>query len=147
MERKRKEISPKFIGKNWVKILFFAHSRFSLIQVNEPYLTMDYQLRNDIYTKFEKNAIYYGLTDLTYPSFQKHYGFRTILSAADMVHSLSALIESPPEIAHNVGNKLSLNGFSVAERAAYEEQDLYGTKSGFFLAFDALDKYSFYSLI
>lgn len=100
---------------------------------------MNVELRKDIYLRLEDNAVAYGLTDLTYRSFHRNYGFKCILSAADIVYALTALLEAPPEIASKLGVELSLCGYTLDERHAFGT-DVFGAQTGFYLAYDALEK-------
>lgn len=118
-----------------------AQMGFSLIQSNQPYYEMDFALRNDIYDKLEDKSVAYGLTDLSYPSFQRHYGFKCILSATDVVYTLTALLETSRDIATRLGVELEASGYSADERWIWkDDKNPFGGNSGFYLALDALSK-------
>ena len=116
-----------------------AKMGFSLAEAHQPYVHMNVDLRKDIYLRLEDNAVAYGLTNLTYRSFHRNYGFKCILSATDVVYSLTALLEAPPEVASKLGVELSLGGYTLEERNAFGA-DIFGDLTGFYLAYDALDK-------
>lgn len=116
-----------------------AKMGFSLAEAHQDYIHMNIELRKDIYLKLEDHAVLYGLTDLTYRSFQRHYGYKCIQSASDAVYSLTALLEAPPEIGSRLGLATSLSGYTLEERNVFGA-DVYGNRSGFYLAYDALDK-------
>jgi hypothetical protein len=116
-----------------------AKMGFSLSEAHQHYIHMHVDLRKDIYERLEDHAVLYGLTDLTYRSFHRHYGFKCIHSAADVVYSLTALLESSTDIAARLGVELSLSGYTLDERASLGS-NVYGSKTGFYLAYDALDK-------
>ena len=89
----------------------------------------------------------YGLSELTYPSFQRHYGFKCVLSAADVVYAITALLEAPPEVIKrlDVGAMSGGQGdgtTTLVERWLWNKaNEAYGDRSGFFLAVDALNEY------
>ncbi len=122
-------------------IAVFDRRRFSLVQSHQPYLEMDFALRQEIYTNLEEKSVAYGLVNLTYPSFQRHYGFKCILSASDVVYSLVALLETSNDIAKKLGVQVGAAGYSASERWIWKDENQpFGGQSGFYLALDALSK-------
>ena len=101
---------------------------------------MDLALRRDIYERLEDSAVAYGLTDLTFPSFRRHFGYKCIMAASDVVYSLTALMEASADVARSLGVELNLSGYTMDERGAYDD-DVCGARNGFYLALDALEKY------
>jgi cell division control protein 45 len=56
---------------------------------------MDMDLKRHLRDKLDSIAPEYGLVELSYPSFTRAYGFQvSVLSAADAVEGLSALLEA-----------------------------------------------------
>ena len=71
-----------------------AEMGLPLCESQQKFSAMDYNLREKVPSLFEKLSPKYGLSELTYGSFQAAYGYRAKLSAADMALSCAALIES-----------------------------------------------------
>lgn len=56
---------------------------------------MSLKLKRELFNKMDSIAPEYGLVELTYPSFTRTYGFRSLpLSAADAVEGVSSLLEA-----------------------------------------------------
>ena len=56
---------------------------------------MDMDLKKHLPSKLQSIGPEYGLVELSYPSFQRHFGFTlSSLSAADAVEGISALLEA-----------------------------------------------------
>ncbi|CAM9144349.1 unnamed protein product [Choristocarpus tenellus] len=72
---------------------FLAKMGFSLEQCKQKYPFMSCQLRQRLKDQIEKYAKDYGLEDVFYGSYQRYCGFKNPLSAADMVYSITALVE------------------------------------------------------
>lgn len=71
-----------------------AKMGFSIPQTQQPYSHMDTDLKQQLRSKLDAIAPEYGMVELSYPSFVRHYGFRARpLSAADAVEALSALLD------------------------------------------------------
>ncbi|ESK92859.1 cell division control protein 45 [Moniliophthora roreri MCA 2997] len=71
-----------------------AKMGFSILQTQQPFSHMDMELKRTLVQKLNDNASEYGLVELSYPSFMRCYGFRTLpLSAADAVEGISALLD------------------------------------------------------
>lgn len=111
----------------------FAKMGFSLVQARTPYLYMDIELRRDLIRKLSEHVGAFGLIDLTYPSFRRCFGFKCVLSAADVVHSLMALMECDDSLARHLQLQWSWKVASAARK-----------NGGFFRAFDALQKFNYF---
>ncbi|KAL4074558.1 CDC45 family [Scleroderma yunnanense] len=71
-----------------------AKMGFSIPQTQQPYAHMDLDLKHHLRSKLDAIAPEYGLVELTYPSFVRCYGYRTLpLSAADAVEAANALLD------------------------------------------------------
>jgi cell division control protein 45 len=67
---------------------------FSIPQTQQPYSHMDTDLKQQLRSKLDAIAPEYGMVELSYPSFLRHYGFRARpLGAADAVEAVSALLD------------------------------------------------------
>lgn len=118
---------------------------------------MDMELKKILRSKIDTVAPLYGLTDICFPSFSRSYGWRGQTSASDAVYSLSALLETSPEVAHRLGETVEWNN---AEQWSDEaDDDTNVTQDGrpeeprpkksknrwwlqnFYTAYDALDRY------
>lgn len=76
-----------------------AKMGLSLANCRQTYEHMELDLRQSLVRRMESIAPEYGLVDLTFRSFTRSYGFRTVpLSASDVVQGLSALLQA----AHGV---------------------------------------------
>lgn len=68
--------------------------RLSISQAQQPYAHMDMDLKKNLISNLEEMAPEYGLTDYTYESFMRCFGFHSRpLSAADAVEGLYTLLE------------------------------------------------------
>lgn len=76
-----------------------AKMGLSLANCRQTYEHMELDLRQSLVQRMESIAPEYGLVDLTFRSFTRAYGFRTVpLSASDVVQGISALLQA----AHGV---------------------------------------------
>ena len=66
-----------------------------LTEAQGKFAVMDISLKKELREKFVKHAPAYDLQHILYPSFVRRHGDILDMSAADMVYSLSALIENP----------------------------------------------------
>ena len=64
---------------------------------------MDVDLKDRLRTKIEEISPRFGLTELCYPSFTRGYDRKCVLSAADVVYAISALLETSPTTAVHFG--------------------------------------------
>jgi cell division control protein 45 len=136
----------------------FAKMGFSSLNAQQPYVDMPIELRRDIYEHLEDNAVHYGLTELTFPSFLRYFGLKTVLSASDIVYCMTALMEAPPRVVRELGigalnDDADGNGADRWISSAYDHHNknnpdyadnagFFGGFAGFYLAFDALYKYA-----
>ncbi|KAI8969151.1 DNA replication pre-initiation complex subunit Cdc45 [Mycotypha africana] len=74
----------------------FARMGFSLQQCQQIFTHMDMDLKQQLKDKIAAIAPMYGLTDMCFPSFTRNYGYECCLSASDVVHALSTLLETSP---------------------------------------------------
>ncbi|KAF9532308.1 CDC45 family [Crepidotus variabilis] len=88
-----------------------AKMGLSITQAQQSYSHMDMDLKKNLVSKLEEVAPEYGLTDYTYESFMKCYGFHTQpLSAADAVEGLDTLLEVAEGIRLEVEIEGTRNG-------------------------------------
>ncbi|EPT06085.1 hypothetical protein FOMPIDRAFT_1154831 [Fomitopsis schrenkii] len=71
-----------------------AKMGFSIPETQQPYAHMAKDLKGSLRHKLDQIAPEYGLVELSYPSFTRCYGYRSLpLSAADAVEAVSALLD------------------------------------------------------
>ncbi len=76
---------------------FLAKMGVGLQQCKQKFPFMSSQLRARLRQQLTKYMEEYGLEDIFYGSFQRFLGFNTPISAADMVYSITALLEQHAE--------------------------------------------------
>lgn len=74
---------------------FLADMGLPLVQCKQKFSAMDVQYRENVASWIVRSAPKFGLENITYGSFVAQIGYKTKLSAADMVFSATALIENP----------------------------------------------------
>ncbi|KAL3270828.1 hypothetical protein HHI36_021347 [Cryptolaemus montrouzieri] len=74
-----------------------AEMGLPLVQSRQTFQSMDLQLRKEFHGSMEKLCEKYNLDDIVYLSFILQYGFRNIFSAADIVYTLLAILETAPK--------------------------------------------------
>ena len=130
-----------------------AKMGFSLTQSQQKYLDCDLDLRKVMETRLEEKGILYGLDSLTFESFVRFFGFKTIISACDAVYALAALIELSPSLSKVLS--IDLKSFNIAKKGfgknktsksspedESEKENKDEERQGFYMAFDALDDVS-----
>ncbi|KAG6819535.1 hypothetical protein H0H93_010921 [Arthromyces matolae] len=84
---------------------------FSIGQTQQLYAHMDMDLKRDLVHKLNEIAPEYGLVELSYPSFMRHYGYRSQpLSAADAVEGLQALMDAASGVRIDIEIEGARNG-------------------------------------
>jgi hypothetical protein len=68
-----------------------------LDQCREPYATMRAQFKDQLADRLDEFAPRFGLSRLRYRSFHRQLGFKQGVSAADVVHAVTALLEAPED--------------------------------------------------
>lgn len=110
---------------------------------------MDVDLKDRLRTKIEEISPRFGLTELCYPSFTRGYDRRCVLSAADIVYAISALLETSPTTAVHFGAEgtwtenrdwRDMLANDVADDATNEKRRWW--VKNFYKAYDALGKQS-----
>ncbi|XP_074637022.1 cell division control protein 45 homolog isoform X2 [Acropora palmata] len=81
-------------GKNKIKE-FLADMGIPLVQSQQKFSSMDFELRSILKPSVEKSSERFGLDEISYGSFNVQYGFKTKLSASDVVYGVNALLEAP----------------------------------------------------
>ncbi len=76
---------------------FLAKMGVGLQQCKQKFPFMSSQIRARLRKQLTKYMEEYGLEDIFYGSFQRFLGFNTPISAADMVYSITALLEQYAE--------------------------------------------------
>jgi cell division control protein 45 len=117
----------------------YVFNSFSLTEAHQQYNHMDVDLRRILRERLEHLAPQYGLTDLCYNNFRRCFGYKCILSASDVVYSLTSLLEASKEVIQGLGADLELENFGH-DLNHFSSDDLFGAVTGFFMAYDALDK-------
>lgn len=133
-----------------------CHS-FSLYQCQQVFTHMDMDLKKILRSKIDSVAPLYGLTDICFPSFSRSYGWRGQTSASDAVYSLSALLETSPEVAQRLGETVEWNsgeqwgadpedadkesGSGEPETPRPKKAKNRWWLQNFYTAYDALDRY------
>lgn len=74
--------------------LLLARMGFSLVDCQQKYRYMDTEVKQLMKAEFERFLPEYGLTDFYYRSFLRLHGYRSKVSAADVVYGVTALLES-----------------------------------------------------
>jgi cell division control protein 45 len=69
-----------------------------LDQCREPYATMRATFKEQLADRLDEFAPRFGLPRLRYPSFHRQLGFKQGVSAADVVHAVTALLEAPDDV-------------------------------------------------
>lgn len=86
-------------------------TRFSLQQCHQAYAHMDITLKRALPEKLAAIAPEYGLSELSYPSCTRAFGFHlSSLSAADAVEGLSALLEAATGVRMEIDKEGGKNG-------------------------------------
>lgn len=67
--------------------------RFSLLECQQTYSHMEPELKRSLRHKIESLAPENDLYDISFPSFLRTYGYRSLLSASDCVEAVAALLE------------------------------------------------------
>lgn len=104
---------------------------------------MSIELKKILKDRLESVAPEYGLHEILYTSFTRSYGYRGLMSASDVVHAVTGLLEASPETLVALGHR--------SERATEEalssdnhqgQENTQGTSwwhTNFFRACDSLD--------
>ena len=69
-----------------------------LDQCRESYATMRAQFKDQLADRLDEFAPRFGLSRLRYRSFHRQLGFKQGVSAADVVHAVTALLEAPEDV-------------------------------------------------
>ena len=105
--------------------LLLAKMAFPLSQCKADYSAMDLEYRELLTVQLEKFAEEFNIQSFSFPSFIREFGYLLKISAADCVHSLRSILESP--YALSLSKTAQLNGNTPA------------WKNNFFFAFDAIE--------
>uniref|UniRef100_A0A2N9EY57 Cell division control protein 45 homolog n=1 Tax=Fagus sylvatica TaxID=28930 RepID=A0A2N9EY57_FAGSY len=74
--------------------LLLARMGFALVDCQQKFLYMNLEVKLKMKDEFERFLPEYGLTDFYYRSFLRLHGYRSRVSAADVVYGVTALLES-----------------------------------------------------
>ncbi|KAK8327006.1 hypothetical protein V6Z12_A11G154400 [Gossypium hirsutum] len=74
--------------------LLLARMGFALVDCQQKFQYMNYEVKQKMKDQFEQILPEYGLNDFYYKSFLRHHGYTSRVSAADMVYGVTALLES-----------------------------------------------------
>lgn len=106
--------------------LLLAKMGFPLNQCKTDYSAMDLEYRELLTIQLEKFSEEFNIQRYSFPSFTRDFGYLLKVSAADCVHSLRSILESPNYIT------LSRTGIISGDSVPI-------WKSNFFFAFDSID--------
>ncbi len=106
--------------------LLLARMGFPLNQCKTDYSAMDLEYRELLSIQLEKFAEEFNVQKYSFPSFARDYGYLLKVSAADCVHALRSIIESPSFV-------------SLPRTTASVSENIPIWKSNFLFAFDAID--------
>lgn len=93
---------------------------FSLLQCQQTYAHMDMKLKRALREKVEAICPEYGLDELVYGSFVRAAGYQSILSAADAVEAVGALLEAGHGVRLDFGKE---DGFKSWNAYVHGEED------------------------
>ncbi|KAF5746301.1 hypothetical protein HS088_TW06G00472 [Tripterygium wilfordii] len=74
--------------------LLLARMGFALVDCQQKFQYMNLDVKRKMKDEFERFLPEYGLTDFYYRSFLRLHGYSSRVSAADVVHGVTALLES-----------------------------------------------------
>ncbi|XP_043699302.1 cell division control protein 45 homolog [Telopea speciosissima] len=74
--------------------LLLARMGFALVDCQQKFQYMNLELKRKMKDEFERFLPEYGLTEFYYRSFLRLHGYSSKVSAADVVHGVTALLES-----------------------------------------------------
>ncbi|KAK9876014.1 hypothetical protein WA026_011131 [Henosepilachna vigintioctopunctata] len=74
-----------------------AEMGLPLIQSKQAFSSMDLELKKEFHGSIEKLSEKYNLEDIVYPTFILQYSYRNNYSAADIVYTLLAVLETAPK--------------------------------------------------
>ncbi|KAK7841850.1 uncharacterized protein LOC112004991 [Quercus suber] len=74
--------------------LLLARMGFALVDCQQKFQYMNLEVKRKMKDEFERFLPEYGLTDFYYRSFLRLHGYRSRVSAADVVYGVTALLES-----------------------------------------------------
>lgn len=112
---------------------------------------MSIELKRILKDRLESVAPEYGLHEILYTSFTRSYGYGGLMSASDVVHAVTGLLEASPEALVALGHRsewvaeetLSSAGLALDGDNRQEQENTQGSTSwwhtNFFRACDSLD--------
>ncbi|KAF9131141.1 hypothetical protein BGW39_002171 [Mortierella sp. 14UC] len=77
-------------------LALLAKMGFSLEECNQVFAHMSIELKKILKERVELVAPEYGLHEVLYTSFTRSYGYRGLMSASDVVYSVTSLLETSP---------------------------------------------------
>eukprot|EP00510_Aplanochytrium_minuta_P002458 CAMPEP_0184023020 /NCGR_PEP_ID=MMETSP0954-20121128/11045_1 /TAXON_ID=627963 /ORGANISM="Aplanochytrium sp, Strain PBS07" /LENGTH=341 /DNA_ID=CAMNT_0026305691 /DNA_START=254 /DNA_END=1276 /DNA_ORIENTATION=- len=102
---------------------FLAKMGISLKESQQKFSFMSTKLKSKLREKIDEHAEEFRLDDMLYNSFQCQAGFDTQVSAADVVHSIQALLEQPRVRAFDQDDE-NVAGRNNHSRSLKSEQQL-----------------------
>ncbi|KAG0368720.1 CDC45 family [Gamsiella multidivaricata] len=130
-------------------LALLAKMGFSLEECQQVFAHMSIDLKKILKDRLEQVAPEFGLHEILYTSFTRSYGYRGIISASDVAHSVTSLLESSKEALVALGHESnriaeeSLRTSAVTGRSS-DENDENETSSwwtdNFYRACDSLDR-------
>ncbi|KAK3808531.1 MAG: CDC45 family [Benniella sp.] len=86
-------------------LALLAKMGFSLEECNQVFAHMSIDLKRILKDRLEAVAPEYGLHEVLYTSFTRSYGYRGLVSASDVVHAVTGLLEASPEALVALGHR------------------------------------------
>ncbi|KAI8363401.1 CDC45 family [Mortierella sp. GBAus27b] len=122
-------------------LALLAKMGFSLEECNQVFTHMSIDLKRILKDRLESVAPEYGLHEILYTSFTRSYGYRGLMSASDVVHAVTGLLEASPKTLVALGQRAADNGQEQEEQQEQQQQQESRQilASNFFRACDSLD--------
>ncbi|KAF8985754.1 hypothetical protein BGZ46_002133, partial [Entomortierella lignicola] len=93
-----------------------AKMGFSLEECNQVFAHMSIDLKKILKDRLESVAPEYGLNEIFYTSFTRSYGYRGLMSASDVVYSITSLLECSPEALVALGYRSEGKGEEALDK-------------------------------
>ncbi|KAF9122400.1 hypothetical protein BGX30_002027 [Mortierella sp. GBA39] len=130
-------------------LALLAKMGFSLEECNQVFAHMSIDLKRILKERVEMVAPEYGLHEVLYTSFTRSYGYRGLMSASDVVYSVTSLLEtspaslvamkySPEWMTEEMRTKAALADVSSSVQGGEDERASWW-HANFFRACDSLD--------
>lgn len=102
---------------------FLADIGLPLQQCSQVFSAMDLEFRQNITKTFTSKSEKYGLTQLTFPSFNCNFGFRHKYCAGDLVRSVGAVLEHHDNAEDEDRNRPFSDSLAILSRSQRDKLD------------------------